>query len=238
MTKEARLSPTADQTYEILFDRRNPASRYDFRRILLLSYRQEEQGDAEAACNTRYAAFQDLYALIPDDEEIELSWEDDNSQAALMLLDCSAIDHFLIGDWEMCAGMWELLLELDPEDHLEATVRLAYAYLAAGDYESFDEVINDVSDKHVDKVILALWSEQRRAGRMSDGDLLRFKRRFGPYYDEFVADEHPVTEGYVADIRSGRPSRESQARELWLQTEHLWRLFPDFIEGLKKVGNR
>ena len=39
---------------------------------------------------------------------------------------------------------------------------------------------------------------------------------------------------YLADIESERPSREAQARELWLQTEHLWTQFPGFVEALKK----
>ena len=37
---------------------------------------------------------------------------------ALELIRASAIDHFLINDFEMSAALLELLLELDPEDHL------------------------------------------------------------------------------------------------------------------------
>lgn len=40
-------------------------------------------------------------------------------RAALELIRASAIDHFLINDFEMSAALLELLLELDPEDHLE-----------------------------------------------------------------------------------------------------------------------
>jgi hypothetical protein len=42
-----------------------------------------------------------------------------------------------------------------------------------------------------------------------------------------------VSDEYLNDIESEHPSRESQARELWLQTEHLWTQFPGFIEALQ-----
>ena len=54
------------------------------------------------------------------------------------------------------------------------------------------------------------------------------------FYAEFKAAEHPVSAAYLADIDSEHPSREALARELWLQTEHLWNQFPGFIEALQK----
>ncbi|EKC44348.1 hypothetical protein OBE_17529, partial [human gut metagenome] len=35
-------------------------------------------------------------------------------------------------------------------------------------------------------------------------------------------------------IESERPSVQAQARELWLRTENLWTLFPDFIAALRR----
>ena len=116
---------------------------------------------------------------------------------------------------------------------MEATIRLAYSYLALEEYDLFDEVTNDISERHPDKLILSLWSEFRRTGRFIDGDLIRFKRRFTPYYDEFTAEQHPVDETYLTEIEKDKPAREALARETWLQTEHLWQLFPGFIEALK-----
>ncbi len=110
---------------------------------------------------------------------------------------------------------------------------LAYTYVAMGEHDSFDEVVNDISDKHADRQLLMLWSEWRRGGILPEGNLVRFRTRFAPYYREFVAPEHPVTPDYLADIDSDRPSPEALARELWLQTEHLWLLFPDFIDALR-----
>ena len=228
-----QLRPTADQTFRLVAD---PADRkWDFVEILARSRREEQQGNIEAACNTRYHAVQRLEELLPDSGEVIFEWEDDNSQAALEVVYCSAIDHFLIGDWEMAAAMLEMLLELDPEDHLEATTRLAYTYIAMEEYDSYDDIADDLNDKSVDRAILTLWSEFRRTGTLPADEVRNFGKRFAAYYNEFRADEHPIDEGYLADIESERPSVAAQARELWLQTEHLWAQFGGFIEALRKA---
>ena len=98
----------------------------------------------------------------------------------------------------MSAALLEMLLELDPEDHLEGSELLAFDYLALDEQELFDEVINDVSDKHPGREVLLLWSAFRRDGRLPE-----------------------------------RPSPAAQARELWLQTENLWVLWPGFIDALR-----
>ena len=226
-----QLKPTADQTFVIVADEKDRD--WNFADIIAYSRRQEQEGDIEGACNTRFHAFQRLEELIPDNGETILEWNDQNSQAALVLIHCSAIDHFLIGDWEMCAAMLEMLLELDPEDHLEATIRLAYSYLAMEEYDSFDDIANDISDKFADKEILTLWSAFRRTGQLPVGEVHGFCKRFRPYYTEFTADEHPVDDDYIRDVDSENPRPETLARELWLQTEHLWSIFPGFIEALK-----
>ena len=94
-----------------------------------------------------------------------------------------------------------MLLELDPEDHLEGSELLAFDYLAMDEQELFDEVINDVSDKYASREILLLWSAFRRGGKLPEGELQRFKTRFAPYFAEFTAEEHPADETY---LRFGR----------------------------------
>ena len=236
--KTAILQPTPFDTYRIVYEKGNEGVPCDFGRELECSREQEEAGDIEGACNTRFAAFQQLASLVPEDEVVELEWEDNNDQGAILLLSCSAIDHFLVGDFEMCAAMLEMQLEFDPEDHLEATKRLAYCYVALEEWELFDEVVNDISDKYADKELVALWAEFRRHGAIPEGELRHFRSAFRAYYDEFVADEHPADEAYLAEIESERPSKKALARELWLQTEHLWKLFPGFIEELKASGSK
>ncbi len=229
---QAHLIPNPDQTFRIV-TRDDPQGLYDFKAAIDSSRGRERAGNIEGACNLRYEAFRRLYDLMPEGEETILDWHDDATRAAVELASYSAIDHFLVGDWEMAAGMHEFILEVDPEDHLEATTRLAYIYLAMGEFDSFDEIINDISDKYADRQILMLWSEHRRDGKLPEGTLLRFRTRFAPYFREFTAPDHPITPEYLADIDSDRPSPEALARELWLRTEHLWLLFPDFVEALK-----
>ncbi|MDY3979406.1 MAG: tetratricopeptide repeat protein [Tidjanibacter sp.] len=230
------LKPTAYQTFRIEFAPDAAGHDTDFESVLERSRKLEDKGRFEEACNLRFNTFQELVELIPDEGDITLDWDDETSQAAIVLGYSSAIDLFLIADWEMCAAALEMILELDPEDHLEASVILAYTYIAMGEYESFDEVLNDVNDSSADKAILTLWSEERRTGRLPQGEVIRLKRNFAPYYREFIAASHPVDEAYVKDIGSEHPSKEALARELWIQTEHLWtRFFPDFIEKLKQA---
>lgn len=228
---KATLRPTIDNTYQIEYLDAEP--KFTFEKILHNSQKMEQAGDIKAACDARYDAFQQLMALLPEDELISLDWEDRNSCNAMMLLSFTAIDHFLIGDFEMCAAMLELLLDLDPEDHTDAIKRLAYCYVALGEFELFDEIINDVSDKHPEKCVIKMWSDFERNGKFDDGDLIRFKKTFAPYYEEFTCEEHPASEAYMADIESERPSRQTLAREMWLQTEHLWAKNPEFIQALR-----
>lgn len=225
---KATLEPTPDQTFEVIGE-----GPYDFEKVLSQTRRMERAGHVEEACNARFQAFQRLAELIPEDEEVNLEWNHRNSRAALELIQASAIDHFLINDFEMSAALLELLLELDPEDHLEGSQLLAFDYLAMGEEELFDEVINDVSDKSPARELLLLWSAYRRDGTLPEGELKRFRTHFAPWFAEFTATEHPADEAYLRDIESERPSAAAQARELWLQTENLWDLWPVFIEALR-----
>lgn len=232
MADKPYFAPTAENTYTLEL----PAGEntlYDFAEILKRSRRCERKGEIEKACDMRFEAFQRLAEIIPDDEEIILDWDNKPSRGAMELLQATAIDHFLAGDFEMAAAMLELLLELDPEDHMEATKQLAYSYIALEEHEMFDEIINDISDKYPEKEIIKLWSEFRRTGTLPDGELTHLKRNLRQLYKEFTAQEHPADGQYLEDIESGRPSKEAVAREIWLQTEHLWSAFPDFIAALK-----
>lgn len=226
--QKAFLNPTPDQTFEVI-----GGGVYDFAKILAHSRELQLAGDVAGACESRFQAFQRLAGLIPDDEPVNLEWNHRNSRAALELIHASAIDHFLIDDFEMSAALLEMLLDLDPEDHLEGSELLAFDYLAMDEEELFDEVINDVPDKSASRELLLLWSAYKRDGRLPEGELKRFKNRFTPFFAEFTAPEHPADETYLRDIESERPTLAAQARELWLRTENLWALWPGFIEALR-----
>ena len=225
--QKAMLNPTPDQTFEVIGE-----GPYDFSRVLRHSRELQQAGRVEEACNERFQSFQRLAELIPEQEEVILEWNHRNSRAALELIEASAIDHFLINDFEMSAALLEMLLELDPEDHLEGSELLAFDYLAMDEQELFDEVINDISDKCASRELLLLWSAYRRDGRLPQGELQRFRTRFAPILRKFTAAEHPADEAYLRDIESEHPSVAAQARELWLKTENLWVLWPGFIETL------
>lgn len=222
------LKPTPDQTFELHGD--GPC---DFSRELARSRELQDAGQVAAACDVRFLAFQRLEELLPEEGEVILEWNHRNSRAALELIEATAIDHFLIGDFELSAALLELLLELDPEDHLEGTVLLAFDYIALGEYELFDEVANDVSDKYPSKELMTMWAAFRRTGRIPEGELARFRSRYAPWYAEFTADDHPADAGYLREIAGERPGAAARARELWLQTEVLWNRFPDFIGALR-----
>jgi hypothetical protein len=227
--QKPHFNPTPDQTFELV-----GSGPYDFRKVLDEATRQQQAGCIEKACNLRFQGFQRLMELLPEDEEIILEWNHRNSRAVLELLHATAVDHFLIRDYELSAAQLELLMELDPEDPLEAATLLAFDYQAMDEQELFDEVINDVSDKQADRLILLLWAGFRRNGVLPEGELKRLKERFAPYYREFTADEHPADEAYLRSIESEHPTVEAEARELWLRTESLWQQWPEFIEQLKR----
>ena len=228
--QKPQLKPTPDQTFELL-----GSGAFDFVKVLADARRLQEQGEVERACNHRFQAFQRLMDFLPEDEEVILEWNHRNSRAVLELLHASAVDHFLIGDYELSAALLELLLELDPEDHLEGSTLLAFDYQAMDEQELFDEVICDVSEKSAVRQMLHLWAAFRREGKLPQGELKRLRERFAPYYNEFTATEHPADEAYLRSIESERPTPEAEARELWLQTESLWERFPDFIDALRKA---
>lgn len=224
------LNPTPNQTFEIV-----GRGEYDFASILRRSYQlQEQDNNVEAACNERFHAFQRLVEMIPEDEDIILEWEDAPTRAALELIYASAVDHFLINDFEMAAGMFEMLLELDPEDHTGCIVTLAFCYIAMEEYELYDEVAFDISDKQPEKFLLAMWADFRRTGKIPAGEMRVLSTKHKSFFEEFRATEHPVDEEYLKGLDAETPTRQAQARQLWLQTENLWALFPDFIEELRK----
>ena len=82
-------------------------------------------------------------------------------------------------------------------------------------------------------MILLHWSAFRLDGKITEGEMQHYKTRFAPFFREFTAAEHPADDAYLRDIESERPSVQAQARELWLQTENLWVLWPGFIAALR-----
>lgn len=227
--RELQFNPTEDQTFELV-----GGGKYNFVRTKEAADSLDAEGRYNEACEARFQAFQLLVDALPEDEAMVLRWEHANSRAAMMLLHGSAVDHFRIGDLEMAMGQLEVLLECDPEDHLEALNLLALCYVATEEWDAYDDVVIDLTDKSAEAVIVRLWAEFARGGAIDGGLFALLKSRHKAYYAEFTAVEHPDDEAFRRDIMSERPSQGAQAREWWLITEPLWAEFPEFIEALKK----
>ncbi|MBQ3233804.1 MAG: hypothetical protein IJA96_04290 [Alistipes sp.] len=225
---ELRFNPTPDQTFEL-----EGGAKYNFIRAKERIDELDRAGRYAEACEARYQGFQLLADALPEDEPMPLRWEHANSRAAIMILHGSAIDHFRIGDLEMAMAQLELLLDCDPEDHLEAINLLALCYATVEEWELYDEVELDLTDKSAESVVARLWASWRRDGKVDKGALSLLRSKFKPYYAEFTAVEHPDDDAFRRDIMSERPSQGAQAREWWLLTEPLWAEFPEFIEALR-----
>lgn len=225
---ELRFNPTPDQTFEL-----EGGAKYNFIRAKERIDELDRAGRYAEACEARYQGFQLLADALPEDEPMPLRWEHANSRAAIMILHGSAIDHFRIGDLEMAMAQLELLLDCDPEDHLEAINLLALCYATVEEWELYDEVELDLTDKSAESVVARLWASWRRDGAVDKGALSLLRSKFKPYYAEFTAVEHPDDDAFRRDIMSERPSQGAQAREWWLLTEPLWAEFPEFIKALK-----
>ncbi|MBE6219953.1 MAG: hypothetical protein E7126_07955 [Rikenellaceae bacterium] len=225
---ELRFNPTPDQTFEL-----EGGAKYNFIRAKERIDELDRAGRYAEACEARYQGFQLLADALPEDEPMPLRWEHANSRAAIMILHGSAIDHFRIGDLEMAMAQLELLLDCDPEDHLEAINLLTLCYATVEEWELYDEVELDLTDKSAESVVARLWASWRRDGAVDNGALSLLRSKFKPYFAEFTAVEHPDDDAFRQDIMSERPSQGAQAREWWLLTEPLWAEFPEFIESLK-----
>ena len=226
--KELQFNPTADQMFEL-----EGRGRYNFVRHKESIDALVKEGRYDEACEARYEAFQLLVDALPEDEAMPLRWEHANSRAAVSVLYGSAVDHFRIGDLEMAMAQLELLLDCDPEDHFEAVNLLALCYVAMEEWELFEDLSIDLTDKSAEAVVARLWASYRGDGEVDKALLSLLKSRHKAYYEELCLEEHPDDEAFRRDIESERPSQRAEAREWWLLTEPLWREFSEFLEALK-----
>lgn len=225
-----KFNPTSDQTFEL-----EGEGRYNFVRCKGLIDKLVVEGRYAEACEARYEAFLALAEALPEDEAMPLSWEHANSRAALSILYGSAVDHFRIGDLEMCMAQLELLMDSDSEDHFEAVNLLALCYVAMEEWEAFDDLALDLTDKSAEAVVARLWAAYRRDDKLDSKIVALLRSRHAAYYEELRREEHPDDENFRREIASERPTPRAEAREWWLMTEPLWSEYPDFVEALRRV---
>ena len=223
------LQPTANQNFRLM----GFGSRGNLAARLEQSYKVEQSGDYQGACQMRYDAFQDIISTLPDDEEdvVALDRNHANTLAAMEIMLASAVDNYLAGDGEMAAAQLELLLDCDEEDPLEATPLLALCYVMIGEWECLEDIDTDLGDKSAIRPLLrALHSfvTEKNIDNKAVAELSRFK----DFVSELRLAEHPTDENYLRDISSDHPSRAAIARELYLRCEPALLLYPDFLPTL------
>lgn len=222
------FNPTPDQTFEL-----EGRGEYNFVKHNEHIDALIAEGRYAEACEARYQAFQLLAEALPEDEAMSLRWEHANSRAAIVVLHGSAMDHFRIGDLEMAMAQLEMLLDCDPEDHLEGINLLALCYIAMEEWEAYEDIEIDLTEKSAEAVVARLWASFMRDGKVDKALQSLLKSRHQAFYAELTAAEHPDDDAFRKDIASERPSQRAEAREWWLMTEPLWAEFPEFIEELK-----
>ena len=223
------FTPTPDQTFEL-----EGRGDYNFAKHKEHIDALIAEGRYAEACEARYQAFQLLAEALPEDEAMPLRWEHTNSRAAILILHGSAMDHFRIGDLEMAMAQLEMLLDVDPEDHLEGINLLALCYIAMEEWEAYEDIEIDLTEKSAEAVVARMWASYMRNKAVDKQLVSLLKSRHQPFYAELTAAEHPDDEAFRKDISSERPSQRAEAREWWLMTEPLWAEFPEFIEALNR----
>ena len=226
--KELQFNPTTDQEFEL-----EGGGKYNFVRSKATIDRLVSDARYSEACEARYEAFLVLAEALPEDEALPLSWNHANSRAAVSILYGSAVDHFRIGDLEMAMAQLALLLDCDSEDHFEGVNLLALCYIAMEEWEAFEELTIDLTDKSAEAVIARMWASFVRDGKVDASLRKLLSSRHRAYYEELLLEEHPDDETFRREISSERPTPRAEAREWWLLTEPLWREFPDFVEALR-----
>ena len=194
--------------------------------------RQHEAESWPEAAQMRFDAVQALLDKLGE-EDILLDWEDRPTRAAIELIYVAAADQLIIGEVETAAALWEVLLSVDEEDHMSASVPLAFCYVALEDYDCWEEIMFSISSKSPEYHLLTLWAEYRRTGGIEQNSLHELRTRHKDWWREFTSEEHPADEEYLADCQNERPSATTQARQLWFATAPLWAEEGAFIKKVK-----
>ena len=217
------LKPTENQNFILLGG--------EFAKVLDNAHKLEAEGNFEAACNTRYQAFQQIVDILPEDDVAELDFSHPNTRAAIEIVYGSAVDNFLAGDIELSAAQLELLLECDSEDHIEATPQLALCYIALEEWECLEEIVPDLGEKSAFKPLVEALAEYARTGSVSE-ETKAALRRHRHLCEELSRTDHPADEAYLKDISSERPTQQALAREIYLRCEPLLLKYEGFTAKL------
>ena len=225
------LQPTSNQNFRIVGhgSRGNLAARLD------ASVAAANSGDIDTACNMRYEAFQDIMACLPDDDSVvELDRNHGNTLAAMRTIYYSALDSYLIADYEMASAQLELLIDCDNEDPLEATPLLALCYCGLGEWECLEDIDTDLGDKSIMQPLCRAISSFVQTSTCDSAAIAQLKRD-REFCCELCSDSHPTDESYSRDIYSDHPSKKAIARESYLLCEPILKLHNGLLPTLKSL---
>ena len=90
-----------------------------------------------------------------------------------------------------------LVIDFDEEDHLQATIMLAFCYVELEDYDCLESVISDISPKTAEYSLLMLWSTYRQTQGVERDALREMRTRHKVWWEEFTAAEHPLDEAFL-----------------------------------------
>lgn len=207
---------------------------YNLEAVLAASAGLSRQGDIQAACELRFKSSALILDVLPDDEDIILEWQAEQyNRQAVELIYCSGMDHFAFGDYEYAAGMLEMALMLDEEDHFDATIPLAFCYVALQEWELLDETLMDITNPSFERTLIITWAECRQQKISPAQARQRLSDEAPDLLIELLASDHSTSDEMLIDMESLHPSKKAHAHTLWLRTEGLWQSFPEFIDALR-----
>lgn len=202
--------------------------------LLRRSHSLAAQGNIAEACELRLEGVEALLNAIGE-EEVRLEWDNKESRAAMELLYLSASDHLAIGEIETAATLWEQLLAVDDEDHLEAVIMVALCYVALEEWDCLEDALFNISPKIAEYQLINLWAEYRKSGGIDMDALHTLRTRHKAWWAEFTATEHPADETFLNDRRAERPSQQTEAREFWFASEVIWQMNKNFLTTICKA---
>lgn len=255
-SKKISFDPVGDDLYNVIYPGR--MSRYDenisgaeLQKIIErepynFNARQDlatlliEEGDLERACQIRFdgcmLALEALQEAEDDesDDTIEIAWDNSGGNRNFVsMIAASATDHYMFGDFEMAATLYETALMLDSEDHLDVSPPMLCSFAAIGEWEAYDIYkINLAPKSLVSQFVSAFADYMRLTGSERDKAMAAAVGNLADLAAELRATDHPADEHFLNDIESKRPSRNAQARALWFAHTPIWTSFPQFTDAI------
>lgn len=162
----------------------------------------EFAGDISKVCQMRLNIVGEMMELLGDNE-VELDMADKSTASVVRIMAMSAMDHFMICDFDMSISISEIVLEFDPEDHYAVVDTLIYSYAMSSDKEAVMQLLpfSNISDTEKELVIAIA--------------------------DFQTGNQHPIIPN---EIKLELADAES---DLFKRTEHLWLEIPKFKELLR-----